>query len=116
MSILSEMDPSAYKAIIAGLVLIVLLLGAWPVLLWLRRRALIREYGDRPGGFSMEDLEELRRTGRISDEEFSRIRRSLLGLPPASPETDGDSSAPPSGDDDTQDRQGPQDSNDEETQ
>jgi len=101
------------RAIIAGLVLIILLLAAWPVLLWLRRRALVRQYGRGPAGFSMEDLEELRRTGRISDEEFGRIRRSLLGLPAEKDDAEGSSSCPPSGDDDTQGRQGQQDSSEE---
>jgi hypothetical protein len=50
--------------------------------------------------FTMDDLEALRASGQLSDEEFRTLRAGLLGLgdsPPKSPET---SSSGVSGDDD----------------
>jgi len=47
-------------------------------------------------GMSMERLENIHDSGMISDDEFAKMRRALLGLPPA----DGEKSKkiPPSGD------------------
>jgi hypothetical protein len=60
-----------------GALLAVALAGAVVVLL-LRRR-LFQPPG-KPSEFTMEGLSELRAGGRISDEEFKRLRRLVLGL------------------------------------
>jgi len=60
------------------LMVVVLALGAmllvtrWLYVRWLRARA------DK--AFSMRSLEEMRRSGLISEEEFVRLRRGALGL------------------------------------
>ena len=67
-----------YCGILMGLVLV---LAA--VLVLLRRRfhraRLDRDQMD-PAGFSIEQLEALRRSGQISGEEFSTLRRTALRL------------------------------------
>jgi len=68
------------KALIWSVVLMaaVLALGAlllvarWLYARWMRPRA--------GQAFSMQGLEELRRSGVISEEEFARLRRGALGL------------------------------------
>jgi len=70
----------AQEAVLYGAILlaaVLVLAGAW---YWLRRR--LRGLGERdqPEGFSLEDLEAMRSSGQISDEEFRRLRRGALGL------------------------------------
>ena len=61
----------------SSIIFLAVVLGA--VWLWLRRRLRepiepVRE------GFSIESLEQLRRQGMISQEEFDRLRRQVMGL------------------------------------
>jgi hypothetical protein len=65
-------------ALIAGF----LLLGG--LVIWLRRRSLKAQQPDGPA-FELQQLEDLKRMGTVSDEEFRRLRRAALGLPPAEP-------------------------------
>lgn len=59
--------------------LLVLLGAAW---MFIRRR--FREPTDpQADGFRIEDLERLVRQGTISQEEFDRLRRLAMGMPPA---------------------------------
>lgn len=89
------------SVIVWGLVLLVVLLVAGVALELARRRWLAPREGDESAGsgFSMERLETLRRAGQISDEEFDRLRRQVLGLPAAGNPPPRGSSSPPGGDD-----------------
>ncbi len=92
------------------LVLGCLLIGAALVLglaVLLLRRWMLRRLDDASGGadrgFPMDALDELRRGGQLSDEEFAAIRRRALGLS-KTPAQESDSSVrlpEPSADEDT---------------
>lgn len=47
--------------------------------IWIVRRMARHELDDGAGGFTLQDLRELRASGRLSDEEFIRARDSLIG-------------------------------------
>ena len=71
------------QILVAGGVLLVMLLVAGAVWKWLRRR-LSEPIEPIGSGFTIDELERLRRQGTISDEEFQRLRRQTMGLgPPA---------------------------------
>ncbi len=63
-----------------ALVVVAVILGC--IVLWLRRRLLsLSAYGTKQGdAFTINQLESLHESGRISDEEFSRMRRAILSL------------------------------------
>ena len=50
------------------------------VLLYLRKRFDPASFRPEQTGFTMEELEVLRRSGKICEEEFRSLRRSILGL------------------------------------
>ena len=52
---------------------------AGPIIYWVRRRWVLGQ-GRDDAGLSMGGIERMRRSGMISDEEFSRLRRSALNL------------------------------------
>lgn len=85
--------------IVCGLLMLVLLAGLG-ALMWLRRRMRAADEGGRTEAFSVESLERMRLEGRITDEEFKRLRRQALGLVGAGGEKPISPSSPPlSGDD-----------------
>ena len=91
--------PREVQVLAVGLVLIVLVMACCPLLLWLKRRLSRREAGGG-SGFSIEELEEMRRSGRISTEEFRRLRSVLLGLQGAgAPKGESELSNSPGSDD-----------------
>jgi hypothetical protein len=83
--------------------LVALSLAAFLLISWLRRRALRDEPAAGPA-FTMESLEELRRSGQLSDDEYRALRRQVLGLPPAGAAEGSISSSPPAGVDGQTDR------------
>jgi hypothetical protein len=98
-------DPMTTALVGAVLVLVVLLAGVG--LVWLRRRVLSSEGRGGAAGrsFSIEGLEEMRRAGQISEQEFRTLRRAALGLDVGSREAgDPASSLPPAADDKGQQR------------
>ncbi len=65
----------------AALLLVILIAGA--IVLRLRRKLLEKP---PPGeSFGIAALEKLHEQGLVSDEEFSRLRRAAMGLPPLPP-------------------------------
>jgi len=83
----------------AVLLAAILLLGV--LVLGLRRVTTQRRSADSTEGFSIEQLESLRRNGQVSDEEFKRLRRALLGAAlPARVADDGRDAAGPPADND----------------
>jgi hypothetical protein len=93
------------ELIVGGVVLLaVIFVAGGLVIPWIRRRyhpSARRQDGTQAGGFEMERLKELHRTGEVSEEEYRRLRRLALGLPPVKAETnDSTSSDPPAGVDD----------------
>ena len=55
------------------------------VAMWVRKRTLgASQAGPSPDQLSVEKLEEMHRSGLISREEFSALRRAALGLKPVS--------------------------------
>ena len=76
--------------ILCGL-LIVLLIVSYVVIVYLRRRLLAGSREEPSAALTMEDIESLRKNGQLSEEEFSRLRQSLMGLD--KPDTKGQNSA-----------------------
>ncbi len=83
---------------IIGIMLIVVV--AAPVIMYVRRRCMRGRAGEAAGRLKMEDAEQLHRTGQVSDEEFQRLRLSILGLDAKIPEKDDSPSSPPPANDD----------------
>ncbi|MFI5379096.1 MAG: SHOCT domain-containing protein [Tepidisphaerales bacterium] len=59
------------------LVLVVLIVVGCVLVAWVRRRLNVQD--DNPsGGFTLSDLRELRRQGKMSEEEFERAKSAML--------------------------------------
>lgn len=103
--ILSDLSVSVRYAIIYAGVLMAAAVVLGVFVLWARRRMLSARQvsqGQSGKGFTIENLEALRRDGQISDEEFSRLRRVALGLGEAGDKSNTCPSSPPlKGDDGT---------------
>lgn len=85
------------------MVFLVIVVAGGMLVLWIRSRSLSsrRQDGTKDGGFAMEHLQDLRRSGQISEEEYRRLRRVALGFGEVKAKTDDSaSSAPPAGVDD----------------
>ena len=65
------------KAILVwSLVLLAVVIVGFVLVLWVKRR--LRQVDEAPTlGFSLADLRELHRTGKISDEEYERARGKM---------------------------------------
>jgi len=113
---LSTMRPVT-RVLIWGTVLILSLLAFWIVLVLLRRRYGRGASALREPGLSMEELENLRSSGQISDEEFRALRRAVLGLDVGEAKKGNLPLRPDGKDDDGQDGEGqadaPPDDNEE---
>ena len=59
---------------------IVVLLVAGGVMLWVRRRCHETRGGASESQFSLASLERMHQEGRISQEEFRRLRNAILGV------------------------------------
>ena len=47
--------------------------------IWVVRRLVRRESDGGAGGFTLQDLRDMKTSGQLSDEEFNRARDSLIG-------------------------------------
>ncbi len=83
--------------LVIGSLMILLLLVAYVLMSRLRRRAL-EDTSESAPPFTMEGLENMRSSGQISDEEYRRLRRQVLGIDAG----DGSSSSGPADGDDGQ--------------
>lgn len=101
----AQATPLQSIPIVCGLLMVVLLAGMG-VLLWLRRRVRAAGESGRAEAFSVESLERMRLEGRITDEEFKRLRRQALGLAGAGGEKPISPSSTPRGGDDEGDEPG----------
>jgi hypothetical protein len=96
----AALTPAA-SVIVWGLVLLAVMVVVTVGLEVARRRWWTPSAG-REGsgsGFSIERLEAVHRAGQITDEEFDRLRRQILGLPPAGNPPPSASSPPGHSDD-----------------
>jgi hypothetical protein len=89
-------------AVIWGCVLMVVVLGLGGLLMWLRRRyhPVYGRQEDEASSFTIEGLEVLRGQGQISEAEFRRLRRRVLGLDTAEDADDNPASSAAEEDDD----------------
>ena len=78
--ILSMAGGSGGTGLIWAAVLLAGGVAAAVVLLFLRKRFDPANYRPEQTGFTIEELEALRRSGKVCDEEFRSLRRSILGL------------------------------------
>lgn len=69
----------AFRMLFWGLVLLTLCVVSGLVLLWLRRR-MAKADNSSLVSFSIEALEDMRASGQLSEEEFRRLRRTVLPL------------------------------------
>jgi len=86
------------EALLWGGVAVALLLLLGAGLMWLRRRTCSfgqSEGADAGSGFSIGDLESLKASGLLSDEEFCRLRRAALGLDASEAACDNSCSSAP---------------------
>jgi len=89
------------------MIVAIILLGS--AVLWLRRRVFARcARGEGDSGFSIDQLEELHRSGQLSEAEFRRLRRASLGLERPTARKSNSSSSPPGPDDDGEKGQAPE--------
>lgn len=79
-------------------ILVAVIVAAGAVVLWFRHRFLGTGAGEESAGFDLTSFEAMRASGKISDEEFRRLRRLALGLPeeaePAPPAEPADAAEP----------------------
>jgi len=101
---LGELSQDAARVISIGLILIVLaLLIGMPGLYWLRR--IRQRLQDQSGpAFTGEEIERLRASNQLTEEEFSRLRRLALGLDVPQRRKNGFSAAGRSGGDEGTER------------
>jgi len=60
-----------------SLILVAVVVFGFVLVLWIKRR--LRPQEEQPAiGFSLADLRELHRSGKISDEEFERARGKMV--------------------------------------
>jgi hypothetical protein len=99
-TVLAALSPTV-SVIVWGAALLVLLVVAGVALELARRRWWSPSAGQEGSGsgFSIERLEAVYRAGQITDEEFDRLRRQILGLPAAGTPPPSASSPPARGDD-----------------
>lgn len=77
-----------YPAILtASIIILVVVLGMWLLATWLRKRV---KHDDATGGtgFTLSDLRQLHKQGKMTDEEFEKAKAILLaemGKPAAKP-------------------------------
>jgi len=88
------------------MILALMLLGS--AILWLRGRLFAHPArGEGDGGFTINQLEDLHRSGQLSEAEFRRLRRASLGLGIPKAQKNNSSSSPPCPDDDGKDSRVP---------
>jgi uncharacterized membrane protein len=78
--LLAGYPPAVKEALLYGFVLVVLVVLLGAVVLWARKRSLTGGGRQADNAFSIEDLEQMRRDGKITDEQFRHLRRVTLGL------------------------------------
>jgi uncharacterized membrane protein len=101
--LLALRDASGSSGAVFGSLILAAVLGVAALVLWfIKKRSVTPRGQDGPavsGGFTVEHLESLHRAGQISDEEFSRLRRQVLGLAARADSPPSRSSSPPADDD-----------------
>lgn len=60
------------------LVLLIVVVGLIVIALWLRRRLAVADEEEGPIGFTLGDLRQMHREGKLSDEEFNTARAAMI--------------------------------------
>ncbi len=96
----AALSSEAYNVLIyGGLLILAIIGGGLAIVYWVRRS--LRSPQDEPvAGFSIDNIEELRNSGLISDEEFRNLRTKALGVGKPAGEKDNSSLSYPPLDDD----------------
>jgi hypothetical protein len=97
---LGEAGDTAWPLAIGSLVIVGIFVVGGVLISWVRRRfhpASRRQDGSLAGGFSLERLDVMRRSGEISDEEFRSLRRAALGLDAGAAKSPNCASSAPQG-------------------
>jgi len=93
---------TGWDYVLGGVILAVLLIVGLVVVPWVRRRYHPSNVGgpDEGSPFDIGHLEQMRRDGLITDEEFRTLRRAALGLDIKAAKADNSASSAPGGRDD----------------
>jgi uncharacterized membrane protein len=62
-----------------SIVVIGLLVGAFVAVAWMRRRMLNRSSAGMGAVFSLSELRQMRQSGQIDDEQYEKLRESIIG-------------------------------------
>ena len=79
-------DGSLFGQVIPWLVALLGVVVIGGVGIWIVRRMLKHDSGGGAGGFTLQDLREMKASGELNDEEFERARDAIIGRlsePPA---------------------------------
>ena len=58
---------------------LLVVVGVGTLVIYLLRRAVVRDDTGRKEGFTLQDLRELHASGALSDEEYERAKASIIG-------------------------------------
>ncbi|MFP3937991.1 MAG: hypothetical protein ACLFVW_06580 [Phycisphaerae bacterium] len=100
-----------WLAVVCGL-LMLLCLAAYVLIVFLRRRA-YEDHEPTGPAFTPEGLESMRRSGRLTEEEYRRLRRQVLGIDVGMSGGSSSSSPPARDDGQTDPRNSSPDNNEE---
>lgn len=92
----ASLGPSSmHRVFLISLLLLGLVLAAY-VLISLVRRKLLDEQPEAPAGFTLPDLRQLHKEGKISDEEFERAKSRIISATQAALKRNEQQTPPPS--------------------
>ncbi|MGD0461245.1 MAG: SHOCT domain-containing protein [Tepidisphaeraceae bacterium] len=94
---LADGDSSASGVVFVCVFLLIIVLAAAYGVIWARRRLWSTEDYDLPAtGFTLGDLKQLHRAGKITDQEFQIAREKVLAAAQATAERESAKQTPPS--------------------
>jgi hypothetical protein len=93
---LADDETGAGDVIFVCIFLLIVVLAAAYAVIWLRRRLWSQEDADLPStGFSLGDLKQLHRQGKITDQEFQTAREKVVAAAHATAQRQATKPTPP---------------------
>lgn len=93
---LADDEVGAGDIIFVCIFLLIVVLAAAYAVIWLRRRLWSQEDADLPStGFSLGDLKQLHRQGKITDQEFQTARDKVVAAAQATAQRQAAKQTPP---------------------
>lgn len=75
--IAADAEAKAFEAVLWFGAILLIVMAAGAVVFYIRRR-LTSSQVDTPGGFTLDELRELRKRGELSDEEYEAMKRQVV--------------------------------------